>query len=91
MVLHGILDYLDGGNAKSMVSKRRYHHQYLPDEIQHERGTFSEQQAGDLQLRGHTLSQRDDYGNMQVILWERQTNTLDAASDPRGVGSAVVK
>lgn len=91
MVLNGILDYLDGGDAKSMVSKQRYHHQYLPDEIQHERGAFSEQQASDLQLRGHTLSQRDDYGNMQVILWERQTNTLDAASDPRGVGSAIVK
>ena len=91
MVLHGIIDYLNGGNARSMVSKRRYHHQYLPDAIQYEQGAFSPLQLGDLQLRGHTLSQRDDYGNMQVILWERQTNTLDAASDPRGVGSAIVK
>jgi len=91
MVLHGILDYLDGGDAKSMVRKRRYHHQYLPDQIQHERGAFSKQQVDELQLRGHTLSQRDDYGNMQVILWERESNTLDAASDPRGVGSAAVK
>lgn len=91
MVLHGILDYIDGGDAASMVSKRRYHHQYLPDHIEYERGAFSRQQAEDLQLRGHTLSQRDDYGNMQVILWERQSNRVDAASDPRGVGSAVVK
>jgi len=91
MVLHGILEYLDGGNAKSMVSKRRYHHQYLPDQIQHERDAFTKQQADDLQFRGHELSQRDDYGNMQVILWERKTNSLDAASDPRGVGSAIVK
>ena len=75
----------------SMVSARRYHHQYLPDEIQHERGAFSAAQADDLQLRGHSLSERDDYGNMQVVIWERKTNTIDAASDPRGIGSAVVK
>ncbi|MCK4743459.1 MAG: gamma-glutamyltransferase [Sulfuriflexus sp.] len=91
MVLNGILDYLNGGDANSMVSKRRYHHQYLPDEIQHERGAFSKSQADDLQLRGHILKERDDYGNMQVVLWERESNTLDAASDPRGVGSATVK
>ena len=91
MVLHGILDYLNGGDAKSMVSKRRYHHQYLPDQIQHERGAFSKQQADDLQLRGHSLSERDDFGNMQVILWDRRSNSLDAASDPRGVGGAAVK
>jgi len=91
MVLLGILDYMEGGTATSMVSKRRYHHQYLPDVIQHERGTFSKEQMDDLQLRGHTLSQQDDYGNMQVILWERETNSLDAASDPRGVGSSIIQ
>jgi len=91
MVLHGIIDYLNGGNALSMVSKRRYHHQYLPDVIQYEQGAFTPQQLSDLQSRGHTLSLQNDYGNMQVVLWERNTNTLDAASDPRVIGSAVIK
>ncbi len=91
MVLHGIIDYLNGGNALSMVSKRRYHHQYLPDVIQYEQGAFTPQQLADLQLHGHTLSLQGDYGNMQVVLWERNTNQLDAASDPRVIGSAVVK
>jgi len=91
MVLHGIIDYMNGGNALSMVSKRRYHHQYLPDVIQYEQGAFTLQQIADLQLRGHTLSLQNDYGNMQVVLWERNTNQLDAASDPRVIGSAVVK
>jgi len=91
MVLHGIIDYMNGGNAKTMVSKRRYHHQYLPDVIQYEQGAFTTQQLADLQLRGHTLSLQSDYGNMQVVLWERNSNTLDAASDPRVIGSAVIK
>lgn len=91
MVLHGIIDYMNGGNAQSMVNKRRYHHQYLPDVIQYEKGAFTAQQLADLQLRGHSLSLQSDYGNMQVVLWERNTNTLDAASDPRVIGSAVIK
>ena len=91
MVLHGIIDYMNGGNAQSMVSKRRYHHQYLPDVVQYEQGAFTQQQFIDLQLRGHTLVPKDDFGNMQVVLWERNSNKLDAASDPRGIGSAVIK
>jgi len=91
MVLHGIIDYMNGGNARTMVSKRRYHHQYLPDVIQYEQGAFTPQQISDLQLRGHNLSIQNDYGNMQVVLWERNSNSLDAASDPRVIGSAVIK
>jgi len=91
MVLHGMLDYLDGGSAQSMVSKRRYHHQYLPDVIEHEKGAFTLDQAVDLQFRGHRLKSRRNFGNMQVVLWERNSNRLDAASDPRGIGAAIVK
>ena len=91
MVLHGIIDYMNGGNAKSMVSKGRYHHQYLPDVIQYEQGALTPQQIANLQLRGHKLKQQSDFGNMQVVLWEKQSNKLDAASDPRGIGSAVIK
>ena len=91
MVLHGIIEYMNGGNAMNMVSKRRYHHQYLPDVIQYEQGAFSPPQLSDLQLRGHNLSMKSDYGNMQVVLWERHSNQLDVASDPRGVGSAEIK
>jgi gamma-glutamyltranspeptidase/glutathione hydrolase len=91
MVLHGIMAYLNGAGAEVIVGKRRYHHQYLPDHIQHERGAFDEAMVGELQLRGHVLSERDDFGNMQVVTWQREGNRVSAASDPRGIGSAEVK
>lgn len=91
MVLHGIIAYLNGAGAEAIVAKRRYHHQYLPDQIQYERGSFDEAMAAELQLRGHVLSERDDFGNMQVVTWQRDTNKVSAASDPRGIGSAKVK
>lgn len=91
MVVHGILEYLNGGDAQAIVSRRRYHHQYLPDHIEVERGGFDEPMAAELQLRGHTLSERDDFGNMQVVTWQRDGNKVAAASDPRGIGSASVK
>ncbi|MGD9000336.1 MAG: gamma-glutamyltransferase family protein, partial [Granulosicoccaceae bacterium] len=91
MVLLGMLEYAQGGDAQSMVSLPRYHHQYLPDVIQHEAKALPEDVRGELVLRGHVLSEHDDWGNMQVVLWERAGNTLDAASDPRGIGQAIVK
>ena len=91
MVMHGILAYLDGAEAQAIVSRCRYHHQYLPDEVQYERGAFSEALAIELQLRGHVLSERDDFGNMQVVTWQREHNHVTAASDPRGIGHADVR
>ena len=32
---------------------------------------------------GYTLKQRDPWGFMNVVTWDRRTNRLDAASDPR--------
>ena len=37
MVLLGTLNYLDGMNAADIVKYPRYHHQYLPDEVDYER------------------------------------------------------
>jgi len=31
------------------------------------------------------------YGNMQAVWWDRSGDRLEAAADPRGVGSGVVK
>jgi gamma-glutamyltranspeptidase/glutathione hydrolase len=91
MVLLGILDFADGSLPNSWVSVSRYHHQYLPDEVQFEKGGLGvlEQQA--LQKRGHVLKEKNRrYGNMQAILWDKKINHVFAASDPRGEGKAVV-
>jgi len=91
MVLLGILDFADGNLPNSWVSVARYHHQYLPDEVQFEKGGlgFLEQKA--LEKRGHVLKEKNRrYGNMQAILWDKKINQVFAASDPRGEGKAVV-
>ena len=91
MVLLAILDFTDGNLPNSWVSVPRYHHQYLPDEVQFEKGGlgFLEQKA--LEKRGHVLKEKNRrYGNMQAILWDKKINLLFAASDPRGEGKAVV-
>ncbi|GMQ97118.1 MAG: hypothetical protein BMS9Abin15_0812 [Gammaproteobacteria bacterium] len=91
MVLHGILGFVAGEDAATIVSKPRYHHQYLPDEIQFEPGALGLEEQRVLQALGHRLQPLDNtYGNMQVVIIEKDGNTT-AASDPRGTGSATVQ
>jgi gamma-glutamyltranspeptidase/glutathione hydrolase len=91
MVLLGILDFADGNLPNSWVSVSRYHHQYLPDEVQFEKGGLGFLQQRALEKRGHVLKEKNRrYGNMQAILWDKKINQVFAASDPRGEGKAVV-
>ncbi|EAR22316.1 gamma-glutamyltransferase [Nitrococcus mobilis] len=91
MVLLGILGFADGQPPAVWVSRARYHHQYLPDAIQYEPDAFGAQLRERLAAMGHRFEPlTQDYGNMQAILWERRGNRLQAASDPRGNGSARV-
>ncbi len=91
MVLLGILDFAAGHGPEHWVTRLRFHHQYLPDVIQHEPGAIPEDVAAELKARGHTLKDLGGtYGNMQAILWDRRSGQVEAASDPRGIGSARV-
>ncbi len=92
MVLHGILAFVEGGDATAIVTTPRYHHQYLPDVIQHETGALSNDTKADLQLKGHQLKEVESgFGNMQAVVWDKTRNVVSAASDPRGEGVAQVK
>ena len=91
MVLLGVLAFEDGLPVSAWVATPRFHHQYLPDEIQHEASAFDDATRAGLSALGHTLKQVDrDYGNMQAILWRRDEAEVSAASDPRGEGAAEV-
>ncbi len=91
MVLLGILDFYEGKNADDIVNAGRFHHQYLPDEISYEPGVFDQSLVGTLQKLGHkTRELNSDYGNMQVIIVDKKTGEMEAASDGRGIGSAKV-
>jgi len=93
MVLLSSLEFLEGrGQPSDWVALPRYHHQYLPDEIQYEEGAFDEIERLELEQLGYTMKQRQRrYGDMHVVLQNRKTGELQAASDPRGEGLAAVR
>ncbi|VAW83958.1 Gamma-glutamyltranspeptidase @ Glutathione hydrolase [hydrothermal vent metagenome] len=92
MVLHGILEFIEGESVNSWVNKKRFHHQYLPDVIQHEKDTFDKETMIKINKLGHILQEKlRPYGNMQAILWNKKTGQITAASDARGIGKATVK
>jgi len=92
MVLRGILGFVQGLSAAQVVALPRYHHQYLPDQVEYEPGALSESEQAGLNALGHRLKLvPDGYGNMQAVTWEPQAGLLDAQSDPRGVGTGAVK
>lgn len=91
MVLLSMLEYLDGRPVSSWPAVPRYHHQYLPDVVEHEPGAFSASELEALQARGYSLKDVGrSYGNQQVLFWDKQNGRLESASDPRGVGSSEV-
>lgn len=90
MVLLGILDFEKRKLPKSWVSIPRYHHQYLPDQIQYEKNGLTANEIQGLQAMGHLLKEKNrQYGNMQAVMYYKPTKTMLAASDPRGEGEAI--
>lgn len=91
MVLLSMMGFLEGKPVANWPAVPRYHHQYLPDVVEHEPGAFSPAQQRQLQARGYQLKDLGrTYGNQQVLYWNKSANTLEAASDPRGVGESAV-
>jgi len=82
-VLEGILHFIDGESAQQIAAHKRFHHQYLPDVVNVEEGTFDAATSDALRKMGYTLKPRESWGFMNVVTWDRQANKLDAASDPR--------
>ena len=86
-----VLDLLDGQAPADVVANHRFHHQYQPDQIQHEPDTFSRAEKERLRELGHEL--RDvgrTYGNMQLVRQARDTGRITGAADPRGIGTTGV-
>jgi gamma-glutamyltranspeptidase/glutathione hydrolase len=93
MVLIGLLEFVEGKSAAEIVATPRFHHQYLPDAISAEAGAIAKEDAAALRERGHVVSDGErPWGNMNLVIWDRTSNTLSAGSDPRGVvGKADVR
>lgn len=91
MLLLATLDFYKGATAKHMVDLGRFHHQYLPDKIFYEPGVLSASALKTLMNMGHDTEELSStYGNMQAIVIDKKTKRVEAASDPRGTGKALV-
>lgn len=82
-VLQTIVHVIDDGmTLQEAVDAPRIHHQWLPDEILHERGAFPADIAAALRARGHTLKERGPMGNVCAIGLDAE-GRFTGAPDPR--------
>lgn len=85
MILLATLEWVNGGDAKSMVSLPRFHHQYHPDYVLYEEEAFMSSEIDELESMGHIFKKSNrQFGNMQIIMWDQVNNKIEIASDPRG-------
>jgi len=88
-VLQCIMNVIDHGmTIQEAVGAKRFHHQWLPDKIEYERGAFSEETIAQLKQLGHSLVSRERIGNAQGIVIEPETGLLTGGADPRRNGAA---
>jgi gamma-glutamyltranspeptidase/glutathione hydrolase len=92
MVLLATLDFVDGHSARDIVAAPRFHQQYSPDVVRYEAGAFSDDEVKTLTAQGDTLQPVSyRWGNFQLVTWDRNTGAVEAASDPRAEGAAIVE
>ena len=91
MVLLGTLGFQQGLAADEIVNLPRYHHQYLPDRVFYEPGALSANSLQQLSAMGHKMDESSStWGNMQLVIWDKQRREMSAASDQRGIGQSIV-
>lgn len=72
---------------KEAVHSKRFHHQWVPDEIRIEEGALSEAVIEQLQQMGHTVVERSSIGRVEAIL-RQPDGKLRAVADDRGDDAA---
>jgi len=88
-VLQVVVNVIDHGMPlQEAVEAPRFHHQWVPDQIEHEVRAFPADVATALEARGHRLQPRNgDLGNVSAIGLAEDGAWLGSA-DPRREGSA---
>jgi len=88
-VLQVILNVLDFNmNINDAINAPRIHHQWLPDKIDYEPFSLSEDVKTNLIKRGHIFGNEQSLGRVEGIVIDNNTNTFLGTSDPRGYGKA---
>lgn len=90
-VLETIVNVVNFGmNAQEAVDAGRFHHQWLPDRIEHEWFGLPAEAAADLMRRGHQLQVRESQGVAETIVYNDADDLLEGADDPRVPDGAAI-
>ncbi len=88
-VFQVILDVVDHGmSLQEAVDRKRFHHQWLPDEIAIEDSAFSAATWMALRMLGHRVCVREPIGRVDAVLIKRD-GKLEGAADHRRDDCAV--
>ncbi len=77
-----------GMTVEEAVNAKRFHHQWLPDEISIEEGAFDTKTIKALEKLGHKITVTDFIGKVEAIVMEKD-GTLQGAADIRGDDTAL--
>jgi len=89
-VLQVIMNVIDHGmDISEAVNAPRFHHQWYPDEIVHEKFAFSNDTIEKLVAMGHTLRSRGSIGDAHGIVIDPDTGLFFGGADTRMEGQAV--
>lgn len=87
-LLQVILNYLDFGmDIQEAVNAPRFHHQWLPDQIDYEPYGLSKDVIDNLKSKGQIIGTERTIGRVEAITIEN--NIYLGATDPRGFGAAI--
>jgi gamma-glutamyltranspeptidase/glutathione hydrolase len=89
VVLSSLGFMLNESDPADWVNTPRFHHQFLPDVVQYEKGAFTPETTMELTKRGHLLKEKRNYGNMHAIMLNNKTGKLTGIADQRGEGKPV--
>lgn len=84
-VFQTIINVVEHGmTMQAAVASPRFHHQWLPDKIMYEKGTFTPEQIKTLEAMGHTLEQRGGPSGRVDAILVKPDGSLQGGADPRG-------
>lgn len=84
-IIVNVIDY--GMDIEEAVKSGRFHHQWMPDQINYEKNALSDETITVLTSMGHSLKAVSAIGRVNAIMVKDDGNNQSGA-DPRGLNSA---